>query len=55
MIIEHSSGGNSTNVLLTSEKEKHGIKIRDYTSLVFGQKYQKKLYLLCLYRHQRFV
>jgi len=28
MIIEQSSGGNSTKVLFTSEKEKHGIKIR---------------------------
>jgi hypothetical protein len=28
MIIEHSSGGNSTKVLLTSEKEKHRIKMR---------------------------
>jgi len=28
MIIEQSSGGNSTKVLLTSEKEKHMINIR---------------------------
>jgi hypothetical protein len=37
IIIEHSSGGNSTNVLLTSEKEKHGIKITDYTSSVWTE------------------
>jgi len=34
MIIEQSSGGNSTKVLLTSEKEKHGIKIRIHINTI---------------------